>query len=295
MTGSGTGPLGLLLLIAPLAAIPVFATVGVPHFSLLSQSHAEEDAIDWNDSVSDSASDDDEPRSAGRSRKRSADDLFSPPAEEPVAKPSRPLRRELAPRGATPRKGGRAGIAAPGAFDDWNRRSGSEEAPPSGAFGQPGESEGEPGTDQEGAGNPPRLDQFDSSVFENRRESPGKSGTGRSGSRSGRQNHPELAPRGGSKSGTSRDADVEKSGWQSALQRLKSLGVRKYRLDPQLDQQNFLFMCQFDAPGHRRITRRFEAEAETPLAAVELVLSQIEAWVGRDGVLRLPEAGDDVE
>src|SRR5450759_3136017 len=40
---SGSGPLGVLLMIAPLAAIPVFAILGVPHFAPVSASGTDDD------------------------------------------------------------------------------------------------------------------------------------------------------------------------------------------------------------------------------------------------------------
>ncbi len=40
---SGSGPLGVLLMIAPLAAIPVFAILGVPHFAPVAASGTDDD------------------------------------------------------------------------------------------------------------------------------------------------------------------------------------------------------------------------------------------------------------
>ena len=75
MTGSGSGPLGLLLMIAPLAAIPVFAIVGIPRFAPVSASQGDdEDAIEWREAVgrTDSAA------SESASKVRNSDDLFAP-------------------------------------------------------------------------------------------------------------------------------------------------------------------------------------------------------------------------
>jgi hypothetical protein len=76
----------------------------------------------------------------------------------------------------------------------------------------------------------------------------------------------------------------EQSAWQAAARRLKELGIRKYRLVPLLDDVTFTFTCDFATPESTRVVRRFEAVADTPLEAVQDVLSQIDDW--RSGVRR---------
>ena len=76
---------------------------------------------------------------------------------------------------------------------------------------------------------------------------------------------------------------AEQSGWQAAARRLKELGIRKYRLESQIEEQQFLFVCSFASPGNPRVVRRFEATADNPLEAVQSVLEQIDEWRGRDG------------
>jgi hypothetical protein len=66
--------------------------------------------------------------------------------------------------------------------------------------------------------------------------------------------------------------------WEQAVQRLKSLGIKKYHLESLLEEGGFSFRCSYTAPDNPRVTRRFEAEAPEPLAAVRIVLDQIEAW-----------------
>lgn len=66
----------------------------------------------------------------------------------------------------------------------------------------------------------------------------------------------------------------------TAVERLKSLGIRKYRLEPG-DAGTFLFVCSVNDPANARITRRFEAEANDPLLAVAEVLEQVQQWVGQ--------------
>jgi hypothetical protein len=66
--------------------------------------------------------------------------------------------------------------------------------------------------------------------------------------------------------------------WDQAVQRLKGLGIQKYHLESLAADGGFSFRCSYSAPDNPRVTRRFESEAPEPLAAVRIVLEQIEAW-----------------
>ena len=66
--------------------------------------------------------------------------------------------------------------------------------------------------------------------------------------------------------------------WDQAVQRLKGLGIQKYHLESLPDDGGFSFRCSYTAPDNPRVTRRFESEAPEPLAAVRIVLEQIEDW-----------------
>ncbi len=79
----------------------------------------------------------------------------------------------------------------------------------------------------------------------------------------------------------------EQSGWEAAARRLKELGIRKYRLDAQIEEQTFIFICTFTSPDDARIVRRFEAEADTPLGAVQQMLEQIDDWRARGSTDKL--------
>src|SRR5262249_6850661 len=75
MLASASGPLGALLMIAPLAAIPVFAIIGVPQFAPVSASSADdEEVVDLGEPAQRHAP----PPAARHSPKRSADDLYAP-------------------------------------------------------------------------------------------------------------------------------------------------------------------------------------------------------------------------
>lgn len=69
--------------------------------------------------------------------------------------------------------------------------------------------------------------------------------------------------------------------WQAAVRRLGDLGIRDFQLKPGQGEGQFHFACTFTPPESPRIVHRFEAEALEPLAAVEKVIRQIEAWRGR--------------
>ena len=79
----------------------------------------------------------------------------------------------------------------------------------------------------------------------------------------------------------------EQSGWQAAARRLKELGISKYRLESQIEKQTFFFSCAIASPDNPRIARRFEAEADNPLEAVQMVLEQIDEWRSRDNRTKL--------
>ncbi len=67
--------------------------------------------------------------------------------------------------------------------------------------------------------------------------------------------------------------------WIDARRRLTELGIDEFHLEPGADESSFLFVCVLtpgDSPG---VTRRFEAQAEDPLMAVEQALGQVENWL----------------
>jgi hypothetical protein len=84
------------------------------------------------------------------------------------------------------------------------------------------------------------------------------------------------------------DAMSEQSGWQAAARRLKELGIRKYHLESQIEDQTFTFQCAFAAPDNPRVVRRFEADADNPLEAVQKVLTEIDDWRNRDEIAAVP-------
>jgi hypothetical protein len=66
--------------------------------------------------------------------------------------------------------------------------------------------------------------------------------------------------------------------WKTAARRLNDLGIRRYRLESLAGQDRFLFTCSVTPSSSLRVTRRFEAEADEPLLAVQKVLEEIDEW-----------------
>lgn len=68
--------------------------------------------------------------------------------------------------------------------------------------------------------------------------------------------------------------------WQTAVRRLKELGIHDFQLEPGMAANQFQFRCSFTRPDNPRIIHQFQAEAAEPLLAVQDVLNQIDEWLG---------------
>lgn len=62
--------------------------------------------------------------------------------------------------------------------------------------------------------------------------------------------------------------------WEASLEKLNALGIRDFHLTNSDVPGQFYFSCNLPENG-RNVTRRFEAEAATPVAAAEDVLQQV--------------------
>ena len=277
---SGGGPLGLLLMIAPLAAIPVFAIVGVPHFVPVAASGADEDEFADLDEASLSLPQ--SPTSApapARLDVRSADDLYAPVTEPPrsrmaIASPDRERRPSMAPApGGKPRSPSRW-MPPSEALDQWEVRADAADtvmpsrkndsaASTSGTIAEKSEELETPGNDDDIDNGRVSADEFNPDLLNADRANPSKN------------RHRPPAPEHADALAASFN---EQAGWQKAAQRLKKLGIRKFRLDSQIDEQRFVFTCSFTAPENPQVVRRFEADADNPLEAVQRVLEQIDEW-----------------
>lgn len=319
MTGSGSGPLGLLLMIAPLAAIPVFAIVGVPQFAPVSASQSDDDgAIEWNEPATRMPPAQTESLSKGRN----ADDLFAP-----VANPSsKPDAAELRTgRGSSPAMIGsqpaksNVWLPPPEALDQWEVRPDTP-AQSSAASGklrsrQKAAKTSTARTDRTSAldsagdadddglvsaeGFDPELLKPDRMAKPSRNARPAEEAPTTKLTDKRTKELPnrgiQLPPDRDTGSEAFGQAMEGQAGWQAAARRLKELGIRKYRLESQIEEQTFVFVCNFSSPDNPRVVRRFEAGADTPLEAVQLVLQQIDEWRDRDGQGddREPSADDD--
>lgn len=75
----------------------------------------------------------------------------------------------------------------------------------------------------------------------------------------------------------------EQLSWTEAKDRLKDWGINAYRVR-NTDDGRFLFYCTAPDRKTPQISRRFEAEADTPLEAVNMAIAEIAAWYGQSGV-----------
>lgn len=67
--------------------------------------------------------------------------------------------------------------------------------------------------------------------------------------------------------------------WRDAVQKLNSLEIRNFRLEPGQQPLQFIFSCSYTPRDTPAVSYRFEAEADEPLRAVERVLEQIDTWL----------------
>lgn len=93
--------------------------------------------------------------------------------------------------------------------------------------------------------------------------------------RPGSRDHSDSVPEKTSPRGQRNSSSAEPLTWSKAVQRLNDYGIRNFRLDSRSSGE-FMFTCSFTPSNSPHVTRKFEAEADDPLKAVEKVLGQIE-------------------
>jgi hypothetical protein len=283
MYGSAGGPLGALLMIVPLAAIPVFAIVGVPQFAPVAASPSDDDEIsDLGDPQSSSSPS----ATEGPARGRSAEDLFAPlPATSSPPAPREPRRAAGKQDAGPPALPGRPQNATrtlppSEALDQWEIRPASPDA-----FDRPGERASPPkaGASPEAVGDTSEVLEIPTAdPAEGRVSAAGFSGDLLTPERTSRPRKQPENRRAESIENAMGPPDSlaehmsEQSGWKAAARRLKELGIRKYRLESQIEEQTFAFICTFSSRDNPRVVRRFEAVADNPLEAVQKVLEQID-------------------
>lgn len=299
MLASASGPLGALLVIAPLAAIPVVAIVGIPQFAPVSASPNEEEEIgDLGESAATQAT----PRPAIR---RSADDLFAPlPGSGPANSNGTQYGSVY---GNTSRSAPPAGQGRESRFDhsldagdNWEvvssdprnstgRTAGTgtslSESFPSDGRAPQGRGSSLNGT---GAVDP---NGFKSGLLPSvhpkegaRRDEVKRPGAVDRGAVT--PDSPRVDPRtmnelvgGASLEAMQQMMMSEQSRWQAAATRIKQLRIQKYRLEARIEEPRFVFRCVFAPAESSQVTQLFEADAETPIDAVEQVIEQVDEWL----------------
>jgi hypothetical protein len=86
--------------------------------------------------------------------------------------------------------------------------------------------------------------------------------------------------------GTGAGRSAAGSGFVTAIEKLRAVGIERYRLEPGLTAGQFLFVCQANPVAGDPAIHRFEAEANDPAAAVEDVLKQVGDWKATAGATR---------
>lgn len=293
MHASASGPVGALLLIAPLAAIPVFAVIGVPQFAPVVASATDDGDVQELGPASSLSVD-----AASSPSKRTADDLFAP-----VSGVSSTMN-------ATPGMGlgdrfpGKAdlGPGRRGVFGDSDNSRTDEHSPPSEALddwqvipaphtGRNTVSE-DTSNRRESSEDRVSTDQFsrdllNPSASSIRLPKANPRSIGDDGRESGGAN------RLGNESQGLEGMLPTQSGWIAASRRLRQLGINKYRLDPPINERQFVFSCVVNPNDNPRVIQRFEDTADDPLEAVQKVIQQVEEWQRRSGRATRNESVDD--
>jgi hypothetical protein len=252
MSSAATGSLGALLMIAPLAAIPVFAIVGLP--SIGSMAAAPADELD----VSDVEAIEDRPRPIEEGRRRAAaTDLFESYDGQNGSRPRS--------RGASLSEGSRTTLTR-------GRGEGNlgmaESAPNTSPFDGLGaeESSGQAET---------RRREFDPNVL---LAKPGRSRQAAEGqvssspaARLGQPMEEDARPQ--------RVLSEESDRWLRARQRIRDYQITWHQLSPEEDRDGnlvFVFTCFMTAAGEP--SHRYHATGKTPLEAVEATLRKIDEF-----------------
>lgn len=289
MRSSGNGPFGVLLLTAPLVAVPLLAIFGIPQFvpgvdaSPLSE-HSEAGFEDGNEN----------PRAQKSRRRSSVDDLFDPLPPDQSSDYS--LAEDLPRTELEDREDALEGyrMARPG--EQFADASSSELWFENQRKRENG-SEGEDEIDRD------EFDRTESTrgIQESRREMEDDdydrpAGNRRSTSRDlepvnpprelefeespqniGSDHEPERkAPR---SKRTEETVVYEEFSWRQASKRLRELGnnVRHY-FDYDIEKETYVFHCELSPLDDPGVVQEFQAQGHEPLTTVREVIKQVERW-----------------
>lgn len=267
MRGAG-GPLGLLLMVAPLIAIPVFATVGIPQFApVAASSFGDEDVAPvspWGPTEAE----------ATPAPQRPADDLFAPVANSATASVSgedslnaRPnLLDDAPPPLIPPKRRPRFGNDQDEGLDGWEE-VGDDSSPAAdlpATPSRPGKKlpADEVAVDEGGDGFTPGLLEPEAAGSGSLR---GKTADARNDRNRPQRERPT-------------EFGDEEFNWDIAAERLKKLGIESYHLVAITAEKRFSFTCSVTNPSNPQVTRKFIATADGPLLAVQKAIQQIDDW-----------------
>jgi hypothetical protein len=161
------------------------------------------------------------------------------------------------------------------ADDPFLSRRGGDEAPEWGAPARSDDRGSDENASTQRESDPGRVNGSDWPFRSRTNEADGRIAFNESSSRAAPQEAPRPA---GDRFGTPAETSARLT-WTQARRRLAELGIQQFHLEPGEGPDSFLFVCMFAPGDDPRVTRRFEAEAADPLAAVEDVLQQVDAWL----------------
>lgn len=287
MRSSGNGPFGVLLLAAPLVAVPLLAIFGIPQFapgvdagSLYE--HADtgfEDETDFS-------------RPTKKSRRSSIEDLFDPlednvgddiasedsssddwepPAEALQGYRMAPPEEQFADASSSEEwfeksqelenEGDAANELDQDEFDRGKSRQGLEEsnrAKEEVDYDRPRNNRRGSGRDLEEVSPPEELAFEDDEIMQAKYESDGESRR-----RKGNQD----------------SVVVEEFSWRQASRRLRELGDNvKHYFDYDIEKETYVFHCELSPHDDPGVVQEFQAQGHEPLTTVREVIKQVERW-----------------
>ncbi len=254
MSSAATGSLGALLMIAPLAAIPVFAIVGMPRFSSMVAAPGEEEEV-----LDLGASAEEETPAPRKARGKNPDDLFAPFESEKssrgTGRGNSRTRARLGEQRTAPDENEDADDV-PSVYGDKSRdaRSPRRNSGSKAQF-QPGLVHPESGS---------RLAGGAATGGNDRRTPRDSGGDDRASPRDKRSGDLPV--------GSGEDA----ARWLAAKERIQDLEISWHQLSPEEDRDGrlmFVFTCFVTTPGEP--SHRYAASGPTPLDAVEATLKRV--------------------
>jgi len=281
MRSSGNGPFGVLLLAAPLVAVPLLAIFGIPQFApgVDAGSLTEQTDVGFDD-------DSDLPRQSKNRRRSSVDDLFDP-LEETTGD-------DLAAQGS--------------GSDDW-------EPPPEALKGfrmaRPEEQFADASSSEEWfeKSRNLELEESESDEFDRGQARQGLKKRNRENEEKDYDRPPnsrriadvesgesQAEPQDEATEGSSRSDDqatgpgmggegaadsvvVEEFSWRQASRRLRELGDNvKHYFDYDIEKETYVFHCELSPPDDTGVVQEFHAQGHEPLTTVREVVKQVELW-----------------